>query len=130
MLQRRHFNVQGGQTCIMCNSSELETIDHLFFSCPFAKECWQKIGVIWNDSTELLDRIALAQNHNGMPWFMEIILIAAWELWKVRNDKVFQKRDPSTDRWFCNFKNQCFLNSVRFRDDLRLLFCFWLDVCS
>jgi hypothetical protein len=40
MLRRRHMNIQGTVTCVMCNSGAEETIDHLFFDCPFAKECW------------------------------------------------------------------------------------------
>jgi len=32
-------------------------------------------------------------------------LIATWELWKLRNDKVFQRRNPSLSLWLSNFKS-------------------------
>jgi hypothetical protein len=32
--------------------------------------------------------------------------------------------------WLAKFKNQCYLQSVRFKDDLRLSFCVWLDAFS
>lgn len=44
MLQRRHINIQGDTLCVMCNEREQETIDHLFFTCPFAKACWGTIN--------------------------------------------------------------------------------------
>jgi len=39
MLCRRYLDVQGTDICVMCDSGEEETIDHLFFECTFAKEC-------------------------------------------------------------------------------------------
>jgi hypothetical protein len=35
-------------------------------------------------------------------------LIAAWELWKMHNDKVFQRCDPTPSAWLANFKNFVF----------------------
>jgi hypothetical protein len=42
---------------------------------------------------------------NQTPFFREAAMIASWELWKLRNDKVFQRRQPSIRLWFVNFKN-------------------------
>jgi len=114
----------------MCNTGELETIEHLFFNCPFAKECWQKIGFDWEENMELSDRLIRGQVMHNNPCFLEASLIAAWELWKLRNDKVFQRRDPSPSIWLCNFKNQCTLQILRFKDDLRSSFYVWLDSFS
>jgi hypothetical protein len=50
MLQRRHLNIQDNLVCVMCNTGEQETIEHLFFDCPFAQECWATIDVIWDVS--------------------------------------------------------------------------------
>lgn len=118
MLQRRHLNIQGTPVCVMCNLGELETIEHLFFECPFAQDCWMRIGISWDSSLELYDRFTQARQSHNIPWFTEAVLIAAWELWKLCNDKVFQRCAPTPMRWLCNFKNQCNLQSVRFRDDL------------
>jgi hypothetical protein len=130
MLQRRHLNIEGNPICIMCNLGELETTEHLFFDCPFAKECWSTIGISWDESLQLMDRMIQAQSTHNIPLFTEAALIAAWELWKLRNDRVFQRRDPSPVIWLSNFKNQCSLQSVRFKDDLRSSFCVWLDAIS
>jgi hypothetical protein len=130
MLQRRHLNVQSSPICVMCNLGELETIEHLFFDCPFAQECWSTIGITWDESLQLFDRLTQARSSHVIPFFAEAALIAAWELWKLRNDKVFQRRDPSPGLWLSNFKSQCLLQSVRLKDDLRSSFCVWLDAFS
>jgi hypothetical protein len=65
-----------------------------------------------------------------IPFFTEAALITAWELWKMCNDKVFQRHKPSPTVWLSNFKNQCYLQFVRFKDDLRSSFCVWLDTFS
>lgn len=36
LLQRKHFNTQGGIMCVTCNSMLTEDSLHLFFTCPFA----------------------------------------------------------------------------------------------
>jgi hypothetical protein len=38
MLQRRHLDIQDDAACVVCNEGEQETIEHLFFDCPFARE--------------------------------------------------------------------------------------------
>jgi len=130
MLQRRHLNIQGDAMCVMCDAREEETLDHLFFECQFAKECWATIQIDWDVSLSLLDRYTQAREAHTIPFFTEATLIAAWELWKVRNDKVFQRRDPTPSLWLSNFINQCNLQSIRFKDDLRSSFCVWLDAFS
>jgi hypothetical protein len=118
MLQRRHLNVQGTTTCVMCTSGSLETLHHLFFECPFAQQCWSRIDISWDNSLDLLDRFMHARARHLIPFFTEATFIVAWELWKIRNDKVFARRDPTIALWWSNFKNQCLLQSVRFKDDL------------
>ena len=130
MLQRRHLNIQGTPTCVMCAAGSLETIEHLFFECSFAQDCWSKLEINWDLSVNPLDRFIQARSAHQLPFFTEATLIAAWELWKVRNDKVFARRDPTLALWWSNFKSQCLIQSVRFKDDLRSSFCAWLDAFS
>jgi hypothetical protein len=90
-----------------------DDIDHLFFECPFAVQCWNSINITWDTSLPMPERLAAASSTHNLEFFTEASLIAAWELWKVHNDKVFQRRDPSTAIWLANFKNQCITQSVR-----------------
>lgn len=130
MLQRRNLNVQGGTNCIMCSSGNQEDIEHLFFGCTFAQQCWTRLGISWDSSLPVIDRLANPMMNQVIPCSTEVMMIAAWELWKVRNDKVFQRHEPILERWIGNFKNQCYLQSCRFKADLRSSFCVWLDALS
>jgi len=140
MLQRRHLNIQGTSTCMMCNSGQDETIEHLFFECQFAQECWQKIDINWvlsrnimdrlHQASTILDRLHQAATIHNIPCFTEAAIIASWELWKLRNDKVFLRRVPTLHLWFSNFKSQCLLQSCIFKEVLKTSFCVWLDAFS
>jgi hypothetical protein len=130
MLRRRHLNTQDDLYCVLCNASIEEDIEHLFFSCPFAQQCWSALSFSWDTTLPLQERFLKEKEAQGLPFFTEAALIGAWELWKLRNDKIFQRRDPTPVLWLANFKNQCFAQSVRFKDDLRSSFCFWLDAFS
>ena len=80
MLLRRNFHVQPNTFCVMCSSSTHEDIDHLFFYCPFAARCWQRLGIQWADENDIYDRILLTASSTGIPFFMEVFLIASWEI--------------------------------------------------
>ena len=130
MLSRRHIQVHGDDLCVMCSTGEDETIEHLFFTCPFASLCWNKININWDLALNLEDRLNQGRQNNGLNFILEASMIATWELWKIRNDKNFNRGSPSVDRWLCNFKSQSLLQSIRFKADLQSAFCFWLDAFS
>jgi len=46
MLTRRHLHVHDDDFCVMCETREEETIEHLFFTCPFASQCWASINFV------------------------------------------------------------------------------------
>ena len=128
--QGRHLDVHDDDFCVMCETRAEETIEHLFFTCPFASQCWASLNFVWDHSLNLQDRFIQARQAHGHCFFTEASMIAAWEIWKMRNDKVFERRVPSHATWLCNFKNQCLVQSVRFKADLRSAFCFWLNAFS
>jgi hypothetical protein len=71
----------------MCNNGMPETIDHLFFDCPFAQDCWAAIQINWDESLDLLDRLIRGRDTHQLPFFTEAGMIAAWELWTTRSSK-------------------------------------------
>ena len=75
MLLGRHFNVQPNTLCVTCTSTIEEDIDHLFFFCPFAISCWNKLGIQWSVPMNTCDRILLRAQHSSIPFFMEVFFI-------------------------------------------------------
>jgi hypothetical protein len=84
MLARRNFNVQPNSLCVLCHDGKEETIDTLFFECCFAKRCWNKLRINWVNVLDLHKKIVQSRRAANMSFFMEIFLIAAWEIWKLR----------------------------------------------
>ena len=63
---------------------------------------------------DIHQRVSQASQNFQHSFFMEVFLIAAWELWKVRNAVIFDNAQPTVHLW-----------SVKFREQLVLhLFCF------
>ena len=71
ILIRRHIHVHNDDHCVMCTAGVDETIDHLFFLCPFAWECWNRIVFNWDIGSPLAYRIQLDANHQNMPFFVD-----------------------------------------------------------
>ena len=104
MLKRRKFNITGDFLCHICLEQREETLEHLFFSCPYSISCLDHIGL---DITYIghLDRfqiISEAKIRWNKPLFMETFAIAAWNIWKERNNWCFNNIRPSLDAWTAN----------------------------
>lgn len=111
MLQQRNFNVQPGVTCVLCDHDLRETRDHLSFECEFARQCWSLLYIVWSTNPRLHDRIMVAKQVSTNGFFMDIILIAAWEIWKLRNAIIFNVEQRSMQIWKLRVKVQFHLQS-------------------
>ena len=109
MLRRRHYNIGDDFACLLCGQ-EVETLDHMIFTCHFSKMCWDKIHIDWGDFHDRLS--ALHDKQAGWPnaFFVEVFYTAAWSIWKERNNKHFRDIVPCVGSW-----------SARFNQDLRSL---------
>ena len=47
MLKRRQYNIGNNVNCAICSCNVEETVEHLFFTCPFSQRCWRKVGMSW-----------------------------------------------------------------------------------
>jgi hypothetical protein len=73
LMLRKHWEINDGPSCVLCNAQTLETRDHLFFECSFAADCWNKIGIHWDCSRGISDRYFQAKRFFSNPCFMEIL---------------------------------------------------------
>jgi hypothetical protein len=75
IILRKHWNIETGPECSMCNASVLETRDHQFFGCDFAGSCWDYIGIIWATDADFTAKFISTQTSLQGPCF--------WKLWHV-----------------------------------------------
>jgi hypothetical protein len=57
---------------------------------------------------------------------MEMFAIAAWEIWKQRNNKIFRGEHPSFNAWRAQFSATVKLQLYRLRPDDRASVLDWL----
>jgi hypothetical protein len=118
MMIRKQWNVDSGPSCILCTDQVLETRDHLFFDCPFARSCWDMCQIHWNTAMPISQRFLEAKTSFAGPCFMEVAVCVAWNIWKERNDFIFNNRLPSFDRWKVRFQSDLMLHRYRVKEAL------------
>ena len=116
IMLRKSWHLQEGPNCILCDSLQLETRDHLFFTCPFAIECWNMISIQWDCSLPISARLQDGKEGFLGPCFTEIFSCAAWNIWKERNDYIFRSQLPSIDRWKVRFQSDISLHRFRLKE--------------
>jgi len=127
MLRRRNFHVDDGYSCAMCNAVAKEDIVFLFFDCPFAQSCWQNIEFHWPANNDIHTKLSYARRNTAHGFFMEIFHVSAWELWNIRNDKIFNNNAASTTLWVHKFKKQGKLQLLRVKEAVQPQIVQWLD---
>jgi len=49
-----------------------------------------KLGFVW-EKAQMISTFGFSEViYMGMPYFIEIFMIAAWEIWNLRNAKIFE----------------------------------------
>ena len=102
-------------------------IERLFFACPFAASCWNRVGIQWNLNSELHQRLGQAHQVFQHNFFTEVFLVAAWELWKIRNAVIFDNAQPTVHLWSVKFREQTLLHLARFNNVTRDSVISWLS---
>jgi hypothetical protein len=92
--------------CELCLFQREEKIRHLFFSYPFAKNCWNALGI--NPLTWLnIDRSTKSiKRQLHVPFAMDIIVIMCWRIWTKRNAWIINNESPQAQSCFATFRKE------------------------
>jgi hypothetical protein len=100
LLDRKHCAPLNATTfCSSCLVNARETREHLLFQCEFSKSCWNRLGWSWNASVDFHQMLQMQRDSFPHLYFMELFLLAAWNIWKERNGLIFQGIIPSVSNW-------------------------------
>jgi hypothetical protein len=127
MIERRHWTLDSGVNCVMCNQAQRQTRDHLFFNCGFARKCWRKVGIVWDSSQGSLDMFERAKKNYSGPSFFEVATSALWGIWKQRNGLIFEKVQPSMQAWRIIFKKDLSVIVHRVKPRHKQALSEWID---
>jgi hypothetical protein len=89
LMLRKNWHIEDGISCVLCDSHTLETKDHLFFQCPFAARCWERIGIDWHN-WPVLENFLRPRDGFAGPCYVEVVVCALWNIWKERNGLIFE----------------------------------------
>ena len=93
MKNLRARRIQGHVCCARCGDPE-ETINHVFFECPPARQVWALSKI--PSSPDIFPTCSLFGNMDHIFWRVNPKMDDhqfAWILWKDRNNKVFSNLD-------------------------------------
>ena len=103
MLKRRHYNIGDDHGCLLCGLSIKETVDHMIFTCSFSHQCWARLDLEWDPSSNRFQAIQDKKESHATMMLLEKFLIAAWSLWKERNNRHFRAVVPTLQSWLSRF---------------------------
>jgi len=103
-LARRNWN--GDKSRAFCHC--LETIQHLFFHCTYAKFLWRAVHLMFGLAPPLsIDDLFVNWSKRGSKLYNSLFLTATsalcWTIWITRNEVVFDKCRPKN---FCRFYSE------------------------
>lgn len=108
MLRRRHFVVGNdglrSNDCILCGDQKEQTLEHLFFECPFATQCWNTLQISWDAGDDRFEWLTHAKANWVGPMFMDVFVVSAWSIWKERNGLIFKRIPFSHTSWLRRFR--------------------------
>jgi hypothetical protein len=102
MLLRRHWNVTNNHNCVLCHDSSHEDWRHLFFNCMFSTRIWNYLQIPWKPGDTLASLIVARKAFWG-PCFVEVVVLACWNIWKQRNYYIFKHIRPTFWGWKAGF---------------------------
>lgn len=93
LLKRKNMVLQD-YNCVLCNTLVEESLSHLFLECPFAEQCWAIVNIQIDHSLSPFENIQSFKEQLQVPFFIEIIILMSWSIWKARNDLIFWQAAP------------------------------------
>ena len=119
MLLQRHWNVSDSPACVLFSGNNREDRDHLFFNCRFSHRIWNFLQIYWPLGDDQVETVMRARAEFAKPFFTEVVFIACWKIWTIRNGKVFKNERPSFNRWRSNFIHDITLMTHRIKPKFR-----------
>ncbi|KAI3507508.1 hypothetical protein L1887_22495 [Cichorium endivia] len=130
-LASRGVRLDSSRCC--CCDFVIESLQHLFFECSFAKDTWDAVASwcsVFNASPVNLDSFNDILICNGNSASLKVLKVgiayaSVWSIWKARNDAVFKKIIPCVARIIDEIKVSVF-NWLKYRCSKEIDWNVWL----
>ena len=122
MVETRHWHLDDGVNCLLCPLRTRETRNHLFFECNFSVRIWNYLQITWSPGDDMSAIVMQAKQDFAQPFFTEVVFVACWNIWIIRNARVFRHERQSFNKWRSAFIHDITLMQhrvkARYKEDL------------
>jgi hypothetical protein len=115
LLKRRHWRVTEDEHCVLCPGRRYEDRMHLFFECNFSSRIWNYLQITWDADDDMQVVLNNARKSFAQPFFMEVMILACWNIWLIRNGKIFSAERSSFIKWKTKFIHDISLLQYRIK---------------
>ena len=112
LLSRKKFQLPS-YDCATLQCRQVETLVHLFWTCPMAIQCWDYICTQRDRNLTLQEAFFDMRNKLQLPFFMDILILSSWSIWMIRKNKIFRDERPTFERWKTIYLSE--LNWLKYR---------------
>lgn len=81
-------------SCAIYQQGLEETVSHLLFYCPFAKDCWVSLNFSYDDNLHTPQIYQAWKNQKQFTFSLDIFILGCWGIWMARNDLIFRNKPP------------------------------------
>jgi hypothetical protein len=71
--------------------------------------------------------VSESRRNFGQPFFMEVVIMAIWNIWLIRNGEIFDRDKPMFARWKCKFVHDMYNLQYRIKARYKDKLIAWLD---
>ena len=126
LLKRRNWQVTDDYHCVLCPNRSYEDRMHLFFVCNFSYRIWTYLQIDWSLGQDIQSTAVQARKDFKQPFFMEVVILACWNIWKQRNGKIFEDERPSFAGWKRGFVHDISMLEHRIKSKHKQALIAWI----
>lgn len=126
ILKTKHMQLDS-YNCVLCSLLTKETSNHIFLECPFAKECWNSIGITFQSNITITEAVLEIRSQSNHHFFMISGIMMSCAIWTFRNDFIFKNIQPDVRRVKEVFKKEIQLLFLRAKSKDSLIFDLWIQ---
>ena len=116
--------------CVLCPTRLHEDRMHLFFQCNYSQRIWNCLQIDWSQGVDIQEAAVRARRSFAQPFFMEVVILACWNIWKQRNAMIFEGERPSFRGWKRGFIHDISMLEHRIKRKFISLLVAWIGSLS
>lgn len=125
ILRRKNIALES-YNCEICFMHAEETVDHLFWHCPFAQHCWGLLNLNIIQTGDTFENVRAIKDQLQSQFFMLAVILMCWTIWRARNELIFNNNQVGIQDCKAYFLQEAKLVSLRVKAGLSSAYDQWI----